>query len=172
KRWPITLPRVLAALKERYPAQWLTWQRAAPGVYRRVRAEREAEQFAAVRQLSAQALERELTNLSRTIGRFEQRAAQERQETLRAHWTHEANRRRGRLALLIGERQRRDEREERRIECEGYPLAEQAEMLELVEATRPPHRPSRRVRISQASTLTSASAEAQSLIARLQARKG
>src|SRR6185436_20880437 len=98
KRWPITLPRVLAALKERYPAQWPTWQRAAPGVYRRVRAEREAAQFAAVRQLSAEALDRELTNLSRTIGRFEQRAARERQETLRAHWTREANRRRGRLA--------------------------------------------------------------------------
>jgi DNA-binding transcriptional regulator YhcF (GntR family) len=172
KRWPITLPRVLTALKERYPAQWPTWQRAAPGVYRRVRAEREAEQFAAVRQLSAEALDKELTNLSRTISLFEQRAAQEGQATLRAHWTHEANRRRGRLALLIGERQRRDEREERRIEREGYPLAEQAEMLELVEATRPSHRPSRRVRVSQASASTNASTEAQSLIARLRDRKG
>jgi hypothetical protein len=172
KRWPITLPRVLTALKERYPAQWGVWQRAAPGVYRRVRAEREAEQFAAVRQLSAEALDKELTNLSRTIGRFEQRAAQERQEVLRAHWTHEANRRRGRLALLIGERRWRDELEARRIERDGYPLAEQAEMLELVEATRPPHRPSRRVRVSQASRPTTASGEAQSLIARLRARKG
>jgi hypothetical protein len=169
-RWPITLRRVLAALAEHYPAEWPVWQHAAPGTYRRVRAERDAEQFVAVRQLSAQALDQQLTNISRAIGRFEQRAAHEGNPALSRHWMAEANRRRGRLALLMGERQRRDEREAQRLERDGYTLLEQAEMLELIEATRTPCR-----RIGHAATIPASApadtpVDAWSLIARLKAR--
>src|SRR6185369_14796884 len=123
-RWPITLRRILTALAEHYPAQWPVWQRTAKGAYRRVRAERAAQQYAVVRDLSAQALDQQLTSVARTIGRFEQRAAHEGHAALRAHWLHEANRRRGRLALLMGERQRRDEREAQRVARDGYTLLE------------------------------------------------
>jgi hypothetical protein len=169
-RWPITLRRVLAALAERYPTQWPVWQRTAKGAYRRVRAERAAEPFATVRALSSRELDKALTTLSRTIGRFEQRAAHEGQAALRAHWMHEANRRRGRLALLMGERQRRDEREAQRLARDGYTLIEQAEMLELVEATRTPARPIGRAVTIPVSAPADMPVDARSLIARLKAR--
>jgi hypothetical protein len=111
-----------------------------------------------------------LTSVARTIGRFEQRAAHEGHAALRAHWMHEANRRRGRLALLMGERQRRDEREVQRLERDGYTLIEQAEMLELIEATRTPGRPIGRAATIPASAPADMPVDARSLIARLKAR--
>lgn len=77
-------------------------------------------------------------------------------QAIRTAWAKEASKRRGRLAMLTTERADREEREERLRGQIGYTLAEQAEMMEVVDNLRlgrkymPPSewRPGRAVKIA------------------------
>jgi hypothetical protein len=99
--------------------------------------------------MSAHALRKELDSISQTIGRFDRRATTAATPEIAAYCQAEANKRRGRLAMLVAERAARDERAARRLAQFGYTLAEEAEMLAEVDRTRDPlaWRPGRAVKV-------------------------
>ncbi len=140
--WPRTNKRILAWLEATYPEVYAAWnRRSILGQIARVRKLRRNTVFSEIRDMPAKALDQAHAQCDRTIRKFEQRAKLETDPAIRASWEREANRRRGRLALLGQERAAREQAEAKRIKLIGYSLTEQAEMLDLVDQVRPERKP-------------------------------
>jgi RepB DNA-primase from phage plasmid len=168
--WPRTNKRVLCWLEEHYPEVWSQWKRYAPRQIARVRKLRRNTVFNEIRDMPAKALEQAHASCARTIAKFEKRAKLETDAAICASWEREANKRRGRLAILGQERADRQQAEAKRIERIGYSLAEQAEMLELVDQVRPDQpRIGRAARIDEPDPAAPRATDGWSVIARLQA---
>lgn len=173
RAWPRSTARICAWLAEQYPRQWPLWERSAAYAIMRVRRQQRNARFAELRDLSSQALSKELGSVSATIGRFDRRATEAATPEIAAWYQTEANRRRGRLAMLVAERAERDEREARRLAQFGYSQAEQAEMLAEAEAARDAlaWRPGRAVKIAPVVDQPPAEGTPASLLTSLFARK-
>jgi hypothetical protein len=166
KAWPVTVARVVAAVEAAYPGRW---KRDAIEYWtKRIRSKRKSETFRKLEKTPAKDLNAKIRQVSSRVASAERKAARADMPELAEWYGKLATQARNGLALLRWERDRRDEREDARLEREGYTLCEQAEMLELVEQARPRASPQPPRAVS-----TERAAEAAGLIERLkQARKG